>query len=223
MQSIFHCYPLYTILFYSFDFFRHNLLRTIAFLYDFSYNRFKMYYIYKEVPTMDNIIADLYAEFSSDLAHIVKNRLYDGCPNDHIYDCVNEVFLIAMQKQNDASFRNSPKGWLVITARNVVDNFNRKSRLRNSLSVYSYDIQQIPQYSDMTEDYIYKEFLNNDFIKFLNENLSKNEKYLYYLRYSRKMNLKEISNKLQISPNAVNTRLNRLRKKIKEFIRKNIC
>lgn len=172
---------------------------------------------------MNNKIADLYAEFSSSLAYIIKNRLYEGCPNDDIYDCLNEVFPIALQKKQDRSFQKNPKGWLVITARNVVDNFNRKAYFRNNMTVYTNHIQDIPQHTDMTEDYIYKEFLNNDFQKFLNETLSKEEKYLYYLRYSRKLSLKEISSVFLISPNAVNSRLNRLRKKIKEFIRKNIC
>lgn len=170
-----------------------------------------------------DFIAKLYAEFSVNLTYIIKSRLYIGCPDDYVYDCLNDVFLIAIQKRNDKSLQENPQGWLVITARNVVDNFNRKAYYQNKLVDHSSDMQEIPQQVDMIEDYIYRDCLNNDFLKYLNETLSKDEKYLYYLRYSQKLSLTEISEKLNITPNAVNTRLHRLRNKIKEFIRKSIC
>jgi DNA-directed RNA polymerase specialized sigma24 family protein len=75
---------------------------------------------------------------------------------------------------------------------------------------------------DLIENYICKDFLNNAFRKFFKESLSKDEKYLYYLRYSEQLDLAQISEAFHITPNAANTRLSRLRAKIKQFIHKNL-
>ena len=171
---------------------------------------------------MEEFISHLYQEYSDTLIYIIKNRLYTGCPKYYAYDCLNDVFVIAIQKHNDSSFQTNPKGWLIRTARNVVDNFNRKSFRRNNYADYSQDIREIPQLQDMEEECVYKEWLTNHFQTELNESLSNEEKFLYYLRYKKKLNNEEISQQLGISKNAVNTRLSRLRQKIRQFIRENI-
>jgi RNA polymerase sigma factor (sigma-70 family) len=172
---------------------------------------------------MENNIAFLYKEFSQTLIYVIKARIYPGCPKDYIYDCLNDVFTIAIQKQNEPAFLANPEGWLIITARYVVDNFNKKHYNHSSILDPTYDTEAIPQKNmDLIENYICKDFLNNAFRKFFKESLSKDEKYLYYLRYSEHRDLTQISEVLHITPNAVNTRLCRLRAKIKEFIHKNL-
>jgi RNA polymerase sigma factor (sigma-70 family) len=172
---------------------------------------------------MENDIGYLYEEFSRTLIYVIESRIYPDCPKDYIYDCLNDVFTIAIQKQDDPSFQANPKGWLIITARYVVDNFNKKHYNHSSVLDPTYDTAAIPQKNmDLIENYIYKDFLNNTFQKFLTESLSKDEKYLYYLRYSEQLDLAQISEAFHITPNAANTRLSRLRAKIKQFIHKNL-
>lgn len=172
---------------------------------------------------MDNFICSLYEEYSEYLATIIKNRLYSGCPSDYIYDCVNDTFEIAMRKCSDPKFQDHPKAWLVHTARHVADNFNRKSCYRNQFVDYSNDIESVLNRSDMIEDFIYHECIQTKFLDKLCDTLSPNEKQLYYLRFEKDLSNKQISEKLNISVNAVNTRLNRLRTKIRQIIHENIC
>lgn len=172
---------------------------------------------------MNDFICSLYTEYSDYLATVIRNRLYNGCPSDYIYDCLNDTFEIAMKKQSDPRFQDHPKAWLVQTARNVADNFNRKACYRNQFVDYSGDIESVLNHSDLTEDLIYQECVQNHFLERLSESLSPKERHLYYLRYERDLDHKTISEELNISVNAVHTRLNRLRTKVRQLIHENIC
>lgn len=172
---------------------------------------------------MSNFICSLYEEYSEYLATVIRNRLYHGCPSDYIYDCLNDTFEIAVKKQSDPAFRDHPKAWLVQTAKYVADNFNRKSCYRNQFVDYSSDIESVLHFSDLTEEFIYQECIQPKFLEHLRKSLSQNEKRLYYLRYERDLSHKQISKELNISVNAVNTRLHRLKTKIRQIIHENIC
>lgn len=172
---------------------------------------------------MEDFITDLYASYYDLLIYIIKNRLYSGCPKDLAYDCLNEVFIVALEKHEELMKHENPKGWLTQTAKYIVDNYNRTACFRNRKTGYLDEMLDIPNPQDMTEDCAYKECLENNFIEYLNKTLSNEEKKLYHLRYEKKLSLQAISEELHITPNAVNTRLHRLREKVKEFIRKNIC
>ena len=170
-----------------------------------------------------DFICSLYEEYSDYLATVIRNRLYKGCPSDYIYDCLNDTFEIAVKKQFDSRFQDHPKAWLVQTARHVADNFNRISCYRNQFMDYSSDIESVLNCSDMTENFIYQECIQNHFLEQLRDSLSPNEKRLYYLRYERDFSHKQISEELNTSANAVNARLRRLKTKVRQIIRENIC
>lgn len=167
---------------------------------------------------MDNQIGELYVELYSYLLTLIRNRIYIGCPDDYVYDCLNDVFEVALRKQSDPNFQRNPKGWLIITTRNIVDNYNRKTLGRLSYYYLDYDMNGITREADMAEDLVYKVAMENHVIEKAMNTLSEPERKLYKMRYEEEMKPSDIANKLKLKPSAVNTRLTRLRSKITTFI-----
>ncbi|MDO4556108.1 MAG: sigma-70 family RNA polymerase sigma factor [Lachnospiraceae bacterium] len=167
---------------------------------------------------MDDLISKLYMELGSYLFTLIKNRLYTGCPEDQIYDCLNDVFETALQKQSDPKFQQNPRGWLIITARNKVDNYNRKALRRLSHYQFDCDMTRIYSKKDMIEDLTYQMALENNIFGQLMDHLSEKERRLYTLRFEERLKPEEIASKLQTSKTNVNTSLSRLKIKIKKYI-----
>lgn len=167
---------------------------------------------------MDDLIGNLYVELHSYLLTLIRNRIYTGCPDDYVYDCLNDIFEIAIKKQFDPNFLKNPRGWLIVTAKNVVDNYNRKNLNRLTYYQSDYDMDLITKEQDMTENLIYRLALENNIIEQAMDSLSEKERLLYQMRFEEEMKPNDIAKKLNLSLCAVNTRLTRLKAKISSYI-----
>ena len=167
---------------------------------------------------MDDLISELYIELYPYLLTLIRCRIYTGCPDDYIYDCLNDVFEIAIRKQSDPNFLRNPRGWIIVTARNVVDNYNRKTINRLSYYHMGYDMNSITREHDMTEDLVYKLAMENNIIDQALNSLSEKELKLYKMRFKDEMKPGDIADELDLKLCAVNTRLTRLKRKITTFI-----
>lgn len=170
----------------------------------------------------DYEIGELYDELHRYLFTLIQNRLYDGCPLDYVYDCLNEVFIIALNKKQDPKFQANPKKWLVITARNVVDNFNRKTL--NRLRFYQQDVEleEIQDTTDILETLALKIALEDHVIQKIKQDLSSEERILYTMRFEEGKSTKEIAKELGMRHGTVSTRVNRMKKNFKRLAEKYI-
>ena len=167
---------------------------------------------------MDDLISELYTELRGYLVTLIRNRLYAGCPEDYVYDCLNDVFEIALRKQFDSNFQRNPRGWLTIAAKNVVDNYNRKTVNRLNYYQFDCDMDRIPKEHDMIEDLAYQISLENNIFGQLKSYLSESDRQLYIMRFEKKMTPRAIAEELHVPINTVHTRLSRLKTRIIQFI-----
>lgn len=170
----------------------------------------------------ENQIGELFDKYSRHLLIVISNRLFEGCPPDYAYDCLDEVFAIALRKSNDEKFNTNPGGWLVQTAKYVVDNFNRKTvnRLQFYQSNYNFNLHKIPATDTLMEDLVYKLALEENVMERILSDLSTKDRVIYIMRYYQNKEPSEIAKELCMNTNAVKVRLTRLKSKIRKLIKK---
>lgn len=170
----------------------------------------------------DHEIGALYNELYGYLFTIIQNRIYEGCPQDYILDCLDEVFLIALRKKRDKNFRENPKGWLIITTRNVVDNFNRKHVNRLRFLESDVKMDNLTASHDIVEHLALKMALEDHVIDKIKQELSEEERVLYVMRFEEGKTTKEIAQELGIKHGTISTRVNRMKKHFERLIAKYI-
>lgn len=166
-------------------------------------------------------IGDLFRRYEKYLLTVIRNHLYDGCPTDYAYDCLHDVFAIALEKKEDEKFNQNPPGWLTITTQHVIDNYNRKetNRLRFHLTAFDFDLDTVPASDYWFEDIAYHIAIESNIWKKIFDNLKPDDRVIFIMRYYQEMSLDDIASELGISKNLLSVRLNRLKKQIKKFIK----
>ena len=167
---------------------------------------------------MQNLIGELYGELRGYLVTLIRNRLFSGCPDDYVYDCLNDVFEIALRKQNDPGFQKNPKGWLIVTAKNVVDNFNLKTVKRLTFYQSDCEMDWIPDECDMLESLSYSLAMENHVLEQIKKDLSEEERLLFVMRYERKMSARDIAEELHLTSANVSTKLTRIKRKVTRLV-----
>ena len=167
---------------------------------------------------LDDLIAELYEELRGYLLTLIRNRLFEGCPDDYAYDCLNDVFEIALKKQSEPSFQKNPRGWLIITAKHVVENFNRKTLNRLTFHQIDYDPDWQPGKVDMLENLTYKIAIEKNIMEQIKSGLSPEDGRLFELRYMKKMHPRDIAEELHITENSINVKLTRMKVRAKRVL-----
>jgi len=149
----------------------------------------------------------------------VKNNLRSNVEDD-ITSCVQETFIVALNKIEELRKHENISAFLLATAKNISDNFNTKYILRCNLIDSTIEIEKIPQDIDYEEEIIeeaqYVKYLKDGVPeRFINQ-LSKREQELYFLKYIEKRTNDDIAKILNISINAVASRTLRLKQKFKD-------
>lgn len=165
-------------------------------------------------------IGALYKELHGYLFTLIQGRLFEGCPTDYAYDCLNEVFIIAIHKKDDPKFQSNPKQWLVKTAKFVVDNFNRKhvNRLRFHYSYY--DMHTIPSKNDMIEDLAFKMAIEDHIMDKIKTELTAEDRVIYIMRFEELRELEDIAAELCMRKGTVSVRITRIKNRITKLIKK---
>lgn len=156
------------------------------------------------------------------LLTVILGRLYEGCPSDFACDILQDVFTTALEKRTDEKFNHNPGGWLVVTARNKVDNFNRKetNRMRFHESAYDFDLDDLTAITNMFEDLALKMAIEDGIMdKILNE-LKPDDRVLLIMRYFQNNSLDDIAADLGIPKNRLNVKINRMKAQVKKIIHK---
>jgi RNA polymerase sigma-70 factor (ECF subfamily) len=170
-----------------------------------------------------DFIAKIYQEHYEFVKLCVMNRIHTPKIADDVSSCVQDVFVAAMKAKGLENHPNI-KGWLLLTVKNVVKNFNRQNVVRRKYYEYTFepDINEseVPDFSDLLIERIEYERLEGlGIIEKIYESLSLNERDFYDLRYKKEFSIKKINEILDISKAAAATRCSRLNVKLKRKIK----
>lgn len=161
-------------------------------------------------------IADLYEKCYKYLFGIVRNSLYIKDTGE-IEACIQQVFLIAMEKEDLLKKHENPELWLAQTARYVCHNYNKKLHL--NLSVHDQDcLEEILDSTNIEQETI-ERILLKEYWNMIKKQLTENEIHLLRLRYDGKRDTKEISDILKVNTICLNARTRRLKGKIKKLLK----
>lgn len=169
-------------------------------------------------------IGELFKHYEHYLLAVIADRLYEGCPPDLVYDCLNDVFVIALEKKDDEKFNYNPPGWLTVTTQHVIDNYNRKqlNRLRFHETNFDFDLTQIPASEDWFEEIAYRVAIENKVWEKIMNELHPDDRVLLIMRYYQEMSLEDMASEIGISKNLLKVRLTRMKVHTRKLVKKYI-
>lgn len=125
-------------------------------------------------------------------------------------EAVQDTFSIACAKINELTTSPNPKGWLVITLKNVIRNMERTQAVVSRMIVTSIDISNIDTNKDIP--------IEKQNVDLLYSNLEKNEDYLLLKKFAvDEHTMLEISQELGITVETCKKRIQRARKRLKKY------
>ena len=155
-----------------------------------------------------------YEKYNPQIRAIVTRILNNAGQAQDIDDCVNSVYLELMEKLRQYNeTRGSMAAFVAIIARSAALNYCKKNR-RNIGELIGDDKMDF-----LCEPLEFKSELEFDMlVKSILDNLSEKESVLFTMRFIFFYSPEEIAKAMKTNRNAVDVRLNRLKKKIKNFL-----
>lgn len=166
----------------------------------------------------DILLEESFEQYSKAIEKFCYVRL--GEASDYASDCLQETYCLFYRKLLDGTEFENPRAFLYKTANNMVlkakENYYKNAKRTKSLD----EAENIPTYiEESIEDKIENNDVDIDFAKsLLLSSLDDDELILYQMKYVERLSLKEISDKIHISPSAVAMRTSRLRSKVKALV-----
>lgn len=165
-------------------------------------------------------IGELFTDLHKYLYVVIYNRLSDEVPKDYAYDCLQETFKTALEKKDDKKFNANPKGWLIVTAKYTVDNFNRTYKTYDKHYASEEDAKDIPYSHDLLEDLAFKMTIEDHILEKIKAELSSGDALFFKMRFEYKMEIDAIAKELEMKPGAVHTKISRVKKKARALLLK---
>lgn len=163
--------------------------------------------------TADERLTEAFAEYGRVIEKYCRVRLGEAA--DSTDDCVQEAFCVYYKRLLAGEEIEKPRAFLYRTADNMVKRAREeyiKACMRTSKLEDAEDIgEYMPQENSADIDY---DKIKNTLLA----ELSEGEQELYQLKYVNHLSMREIGERLKISPYAAANRLSRLRNKILRLI-----
>lgn len=162
----------------------------------------------------DILLEESFEQYSKAIEKFCYVRL--GEASDYASDCLQETYCLFYRKLLDGTEFENPRAFLYKTVLKAKENYYKNAKRTKSLD----EAENIPTYiEESIEDKIENNDVDIDFAKsLLLSSLDDDELILYQMKYVERLSLKEISDKIHISPSAVAMRTSRLRSKVKELV-----
>lgn len=166
-------------------------------------------------------IDKLYTENSRQVYAIVQNRLHPTA-TVNADDCVQEIFMQAVRQADRLMEHPNPKAWLLLTARYVILNTNRKSdrqKKQANLLIDKLDkCSECDVESLVIEQLLLEQISNDRIYEKIMQQLSESETQLLQLKWKKRQREKEIARQLHVPLKKVRNQTFRLRQKIMRLI-----
>ena len=171
----------------------------------------------KEINIENNapeVNINFYEKYNPQIRAIVARILNNANQSQDIDDCVNTVFLGLMEKlQQYNETRGSMGAFVAIITRSVALDYckRNKGKLGELIGDENIDFLSEPLEFDNEIEF-------NMLIENIHGKLSEKENILFTMRFILFYSPEEIAKTLKITRNAVDIRVNRLKKKIRNFL-----
>ena len=159
---------------------------------------------------------NFWEKYNSTIRGIVTNILKPANQSQDIDDCVNTVFLSLMEKlQQYNETRGSLAAFVIMITRSTALNY-RKYNTRKTGELIGED-----KFDFLNDNLKFENEVEfNMLIESIHAKLTEKENLLFTMKFIFYDSAEEIAKTFNISKNAVEVRINRLRKKIKKFLTK---
>lgn len=170
-------------------------------------------------------IKNLYQDYGKYIYIFCLSRLKD---KDNAMDCMQETFRVALEKLVYSNTKIiKPKAWLTAIASFTIKSFIKKQAVLHKhvipIDELAADILNINYDEDLIIEKITSENIDMDkVIKDIKSTLSEKEYVLYQKHYIKKDTPSHLAEELNISYSAVTTRINRVKNKIIDIVKKHI-
>lgn len=160
---------------------------------------------------IDKVVEDYYGY----IYMIVKNIKSIGILEEDMEEIISDVFLALWKNYASLTEETKIKPYLAGIAKNVLKNKYRKTKIDYPIS--DYEEQLVSPY---TLEIISEEREQNEMIRKSLRNMKQEEYQIFMAFYYENKKIKEIAKKLDISESKVKVILHRLRKELKEQLKK---
>lgn len=176
----------------------------------------------------ENVIRELQRKNPSALEYIIKkygkniytlvsNVLKDICNQEDIKECTSDVFYAVWENSSRYNpQKGSLKTWVLILAKYKALDYRRKTYKNRKLRKTE-EIEEIPSQDNVEINVIVQEEIKE--VLSVVDSLKEIDQQIFYKRYFYYEDTKTIANSLGITPGAVDNRLYRIRKKLKETVK----
>ena len=152
---------------------------------------------------LNKMLTSLFQEYADYLLDYAQNY---GCSPDLAEDMVQETFTIAVQKAENLYYAVSQRGWLILTLRNTISNYQRNimyaQRLLKKLELQLLDVKPEP----LSPSLLYEGLIDQKDLDLL----------IRYWSYGE--SVKSIAKSLGISEDACRKRLYRAKERLKDAL-----
>jgi RNA polymerase sigma-70 factor (ECF subfamily) len=149
--------------------------------------------------------------------YVVKNILGPQSLMQDIEECINDIFFFLWENINKYDpNRGTIKTWIIMCSRYKTLDYRKKQNKKINI-VGLEEISKILS-EDNTEEYILTKETSDYILKII-DGFNQIDKQIFYFRYFLHMNINEIANNLNLSREAIDNKLWRCRKKIKQNLK----
>ena len=159
----------------------------------------------------DKFFKRIYKQYYINVLNRTKDILYSETSDD-ITSCVQDTFIKAWDNIELLKEHENVAGWLVVTAKNVAMDFNKKYLLRQNYIINNKILDEITDEEDFDE-----KIASESAAEKILSCLSQDERKLYDLKHVAELSNEEIGKILGITPNAVASRNKRLTEKLRKI------
>jgi RNA polymerase sigma-70 factor (ECF subfamily) len=157
---------------------------------------------------------DLHEKYNSQIKAIVTRILVGAGQYGDIDDCVNEVYLALIEKlQQYSETRGSMGAFVTSITRSTALHYCRGNRRKISELIGDEKLEFLIGDTDFENEVEFQMIFDN-----MLDKLNEQENALFVMRFMLFYSPEEIAKTLKIKRNAVDVRINRLKKKIKNFL-----
>ena len=168
-------------------------------------------YIKGDRLDIDKVVEDYYGY----IYMIIKNIKSIGILEEDMEEIISDVFLALWKNYTNLTEETKIKPYLAGIAKNVLKNKYRKTKIDYPIS--DYEEQLVSPY---TLEIISEEREQNEMIRRSLNDMKQEEYQIFMAFYYENKKIKEIAQKLDISESKVKVILHRLRKELKEQLKK---
>lgn len=166
----------------------------------------------------DEFIAELFSndEYRRIVLQTIRRKVSNIRKHD-LEDCLGEIMVIALEKDEDLSKHPNIHAWLTLTAKNVANRFLENQKAAND------NIADLPEYAEQAapnriEDTVESAEQEKQAREFLKKNLSGADYELYVFKIIENRSIAEIATLLGEKEDTVKKRFTRLKVKLREIL-----